>query len=172
MLFMTILVYGGYMKTLSIKCQNAYLICLGIKYIENRTWRTQYRGELLIHSSVKDCDEVDLSFFPGKWRTEFNKSGEKDKLRYVKTLDFFYEKLYKYYGTKDVTQWKNKKYFLKSQAIIGRVELVDIINNSKSEWAIKGNWHWVLKNAELFKTPLLFIKGKLKLFEYNYCKMS
>lgn len=38
------------MKVLSIKQPWAWLIVNGHKDIENRTWRTQYRGEVLIHA--------------------------------------------------------------------------------------------------------------------------
>ena len=39
------------MKALSIKQPFAWLIANGIKDIENRKWRSNYRGRLLIHAS-------------------------------------------------------------------------------------------------------------------------
>ena len=39
------------MKVLSVKSPWAGLIADGIKHIENRTWRTKYRGTILIHRS-------------------------------------------------------------------------------------------------------------------------
>lgn len=39
------------MKAISIKQPFAWLIVNGIKDIENRTWKTDYRGPLLIHAS-------------------------------------------------------------------------------------------------------------------------
>jgi hypothetical protein len=44
------------MKALSIKQPWAYLVVSGAKPIENRTWRTSWRGPLLIHAS-KEIDE-------------------------------------------------------------------------------------------------------------------
>jgi hypothetical protein len=41
------------MKTISIKNPHAYLIAKGIKDVENRTWKTSYRGKILIHASQK-----------------------------------------------------------------------------------------------------------------------
>lgn len=41
------------MKALSIKQPWASLIVHGIKDVENRTWRTHYRGKIYIHSSGK-----------------------------------------------------------------------------------------------------------------------
>ena len=46
-------------KALTIKQPWAALIMLGIKDIENRTWKTDYRGRLFIHSSKKS-DKIDL----------------------------------------------------------------------------------------------------------------
>ena len=40
------------MKAISIKQPWASLIAYGIKDIENRTWRTNYRGRVLIHAGA------------------------------------------------------------------------------------------------------------------------
>ena len=47
------------MKTISVKQPWAYLICSGIKDIENRKWKTNYRGKVLIHSPI-DVDKYGL----------------------------------------------------------------------------------------------------------------
>ena len=39
------------MKALSIRQPWAWLIVSGIKDVENRNWKTNYRGKLIIHSS-------------------------------------------------------------------------------------------------------------------------
>lgn len=39
------------MRVLSIKEPFASLICEGIKHIETRSWKTNYRGEIYIHAS-------------------------------------------------------------------------------------------------------------------------
>lgn len=41
------------MKALSIMQPWAYLICIGVKPIENRTWWTAFRGPVLIHAGKK-----------------------------------------------------------------------------------------------------------------------
>jgi hypothetical protein len=41
------------MKVLSIRQPWAWLIVQGIKDIENRTWRTKFRGQFLVHASLK-----------------------------------------------------------------------------------------------------------------------
>ena len=48
------------MKVLSIRQPFASLIAAGIKQIETRSWRTSYRGDLLIHSSALFSTKVDM----------------------------------------------------------------------------------------------------------------
>lgn len=48
-------------KALSVKQPWAELICLGIKDIENRTWRTRFRGRVYIHAPLKDDKSAPLS---------------------------------------------------------------------------------------------------------------
>ncbi|MDP1671912.1 MAG: ASCH domain-containing protein [Burkholderiales bacterium] len=43
-------------RVLSVRQPWAWLICYGPKPVENRTWSTKYRGQLLIHASL----EIDL----------------------------------------------------------------------------------------------------------------
>jgi hypothetical protein len=49
---------------------------------------------------------------------------------------------------------------LPTGAIVGSVEIVDCIQNSKSKWAIRGQWHWILKNPRALARPIPF-KGAL-----------
>ena len=39
------------MKALSVRQPWAWAICSGLKDVENRTWRTDYRGRFLVHAS-------------------------------------------------------------------------------------------------------------------------
>lgn len=45
------------MKTLSVRQPWAWLIVHGLKDIENRTWKTKFRGKCLVHAS-KTVDNV------------------------------------------------------------------------------------------------------------------
>lgn len=101
------------MNILTVKNPWAGLIIDGIKDIENRTWKTNYRGKLYIHSSSK----IDMN-------TNYNST-------YI------------------------------NSAILGYVELIDCIRDSKSKWAIDNYWHWIIVNAVKFEKPILNIKGKL-----------
>lgn len=49
------------MKALSIRQPWAWLIAIGAKDVENRTWSTSYRGPVLIHASKRlDRDAYDV----------------------------------------------------------------------------------------------------------------
>jgi hypothetical protein len=39
------------------------------------------------------------------------------------------------------------------RAILGTVDLVDIVHDSRSPWAVRGHYHWVLKNPKLLAVP-------------------
>ncbi|MDR2223588.1 MAG: ASCH domain-containing protein [Flavobacteriaceae bacterium] len=41
-------------KAISVKQPWAELICLGVKDIENRTWKTKFRGRVYIHAPAKE----------------------------------------------------------------------------------------------------------------------
>jgi hypothetical protein len=49
---------------------------------------------------------------------------------------------------------------LPTGAIVGSVEIFDCIRDSKSKWAIHGQWHWLLRNPRVLAKPIPF-KGKL-----------
>jgi hypothetical protein len=49
---------------------------------------------------------------------------------------------------------------LRMGAIVGSVEIVDCVRNYKSKWAVRGQWHWILKNPRVLTKPIP-PKGKL-----------
>ncbi|GHV88799.1 hypothetical protein AGMMS50267_11590 [Spirochaetia bacterium] len=53
-----------------------------------------------------------------------------------------------------------------SQCIIGEVELVDIVSNSKNVFAEPGCLHWIFDKAVLYEKPVMNVMGKLQLWEY------
>lgn len=127
------------MKALTIKNPWSYLIASGIKDVENRTWKTNFRGRIYIHSSKK---------FPFMI------------LEQVLTE----------------AQWKSINLSVKEPllsgeaiptgAIIGEVDIVDCVVDSKSVWAEPEGFHWVLENPVLYKKPILNVKGKLSFWQY------
>jgi hypothetical protein len=49
-------------------------------------------------------------------------------------------------------------------AIVGRATLVNVVEDSNSPWAERGQMHWLLADAQRFDDPIPF-KGRLGLFE-------
>ena len=127
------------MKAITIKQPWASLICNGFKDIENRTWKTDYRGSVLIHVSGSPAN-INLS---------------SDLISHIRNNK----------SIKDI--FVNSDRFIKS-AIIGSVDIVDCVRNHDSVWAEKEVWNWVLENPVLFTNPILNIKGKLSFWDYEY----
>jgi len=93
------------MKALSIRQPWASLIIAGIKPIENRTWKSNYRGPLLIHAAMK--------FDQDGFRWIFNKY---NKDRRHPDYEIAEQSLYERGG------------------IIGSVEMIDCVTYHQSEW--------------------------------------
>lgn len=144
------------MKTISIKQPWAYLICSGIKNIENRTWPTKFRGRVLVHAGAKSDSRshfINNLFTPAQWE-EMKITGGSSLL------------------------WKMVKGDWELSAIIGSVEIVDCVQNHTSKWAEKpvynpykfeyetNIYNWVLANPVLFAEPILNVKGKLSFWDY------
>lgn len=148
------------MKTISIKQPYAWLICSGLKNIENRTWNTNYRGRVLVHASAKPVSMSNPNdvFTKQQWNTL--------------SLETKVQLTCKGTSFKPLSQ----------SAIIGSVEIVDCVINHPSIWAEKceppiteinpnpmKDWiiyNWVLANPVLFAKPILNVKGKLSFWEY------
>ena len=141
------------MKALSIKQPWASLIAHGIKDIENRTWKTNFRGRIYIHASAKESGSV-LDLLDSEQFEEWTK--------YLNTKNRIPEKPY--------------------SAIIGEVDIVDCVINHDSIWAEKtefaqsGNqrfykdkpiYNWVLANPVIYEKPILNVKGKLSFWEFE-----
>lgn len=139
------------MKALSIKQPYAYLIATGVKDIENRTWKTNFRGRIYIHATKR----IPLKNF---------------------------EKMVINLG---IPCYQKETYI--EGAIIGEVDIIDCVTNHPSIWAEKSYinvnynslpfgeenekdmiiWNWVLANPVLYPEPILGVKGKLSLWEYE-----
>ena len=128
-------------KVLTVKQPWAYLICSGIKDIENRTWKTNFRGRIYIHSSAKGI--------------EFSNPNEVFTKEQYSSLD----------NEHKIMVIMSKK-AMECSSIIGSVEIVDCVQNHPSLWAENGVWNWVLANPILFPEPIP-AKGKLSFWEYD-----
>jgi len=120
------------MKALSIRQPWSWLIVAGYKDIENRTWPTNFRGRIYIHSG-KALDKAALLEFRSR---KTNTSCCRD--------------------IPDDDQ-------LVRGAIIGEVDIVDCVKQSRSPW-FTGPYGFVLENPLLYEKSITCI-GRLGLFE-------
>lgn len=51
-------------------------------------------------------------------------------------------------------------------AVIGTVEIYDCVDNSESEWAARGTWHFLLRNPVLLPKPIP-CAGRLRFFNVD-----
>ena len=126
------------MKVLTIKQPWATLIMQGDKRFEFRSWKTNYRGELLIHAG-KGIDKEAMKRL-SKYIPE-NLPSEKilGKVKLVDCIEMSTE-------FKEILLKENK----------------DIYTDS----SFKENYVWKLENVEVFDKPIE-TKGKLGLWEYK-----
>ncbi len=143
------------MKTISIKQPWASLIIEGIKDIENRTWKTSFRGTVLVHASGKPIGKI----------TDLLTQDQFDSLNVNRFAPEWLQLLM-------AGRYTNS-------AILGTVDIVDCVINHPSIWAEKGTliydtnlqivpiYNWVLANPVKFNQPILNVKGKLSLWDYK-----
>ena len=110
---------GEIVKAISIRQPWAWLILHAGKDIENRTWRTHFRGRVLIHASQ------------GMTRNEFDEAMDWIAVGSEIPLDFH---------EPDFAE-------LQRGGIVGEVEIVDCVNHSDSPW-FQGPYGFALRNPK------------------------
>lgn len=125
------------MKAITIKQPWASLIVHGIKDIENRTWRTNFRGRVLIHAASSHGRKFSVNLTDAQTKAAFATIAKE-------------------------TMFGN----LPFGSIIGSVEIVDCVQNHPSIWAEKGVYNWVLANPIIYENPIENVKGKLSFWDY------
>lgn len=131
-------------KVITVKQPWARLIAQGVKNIENRTWKTNYRGRVLIHASSIPVKMIN----PNNVFTKEQWNSLSDGIQ------------------KEIICGKDYV----NSAIIGSVEIVDCVVNHSSIWAEKGVYNWVLANPILYSKPIENVKGKLSFWDYSGIK--
>jgi len=139
---------------LSVRQPWAYLIIAGLKPIENRTWRTSYRGELYIHAGkAPDWDSL-------LWMENRKEMQEPEKM------------IIRHFGL--LLGVRPKKSIVTAHkeefgAIIGHVNLTGTFNQKLplppdlQKWAEPDCWHWKVENpVSLAPIPM---RGQLGLFK-------
>lgn len=133
------------MKTLSIQQPWASLVCAGIKDVENRTWKAaKVPGRILIHASSKKVPKTFLNNISEEMESIINNEIGFGNLAPLNELP--------------------------TSAIIGYVTVTGFEEGEvDSVWA--DNYpdvvKWKLEDAWLFDKPILNVKGKLNLFDYD-----
>lgn len=135
------------MKVLSVQQPWASLIVAGIKDIENRTWKPKVNpGRILIHASKK-CSERTIYNEPIEWVQEILNE------RFLGNIPDYPD--------------------MPNNAIIGCVTIERIDkDNAYSVWAAgesddENLFYWHLKDACIFEKPIVDVKGKLWLWDYD-----
>lgn len=105
-------------RVLSVRQPWAWLLVNGYKNVENRTWTTNYRGEIYIHAGQKW--DSDAKYWLYRYFPELAK---------------------KVYDLKEKGE-------IKTGGIVGKVNLDRLITNSSRPWANKACWHWEVSNAQ------------------------
>lgn len=133
------------MKAISIIQPWSSLIVTGIKPIENRTWKTNLRERVYIHSS--------------KSTPYYSVVG---LLNFEQLKDLGYQAFRKGLSGQllNLHDWP-------LGAIIGEVNIVDCVQNHRSVWAEKNCWNWVLEDPVIYERPIYNVKGKLSFWEFE-----
>lgn len=183
---------------LSLDTPWAYMVASGVKWVENRSWRTDYRGRIYIHSGggrkhawvPSVCYPERVRALGDRLLSAMGEEGDaaleslKGELTDVEFMDaLLYSegraRLAELYRNKYGDRWwelerkdlealvRERGLCLTDFAIIGHVDLIDIVQDSASVWAEKGMYHWILDNPVLLERPVVNVKGKLRLFDVS-----
>lgn len=136
------------MKALSIRQPWAWLIVNGFKDIENRTWRTNYRGPVLIHAGQVIDREMERLLRHWAIGIHTNPAGflsPKERPDLIEMASRYCEDMELSVG-----------------GIVGQAEIVDCVSESHSPW-FQGRFGFVLADAK----PLQFVpmRGRLGFFD-------
>ena len=128
-------------KALSIKQPWAWLICRGYKDIENRNWRINQKVGL----KPTQCNDDDFKLtLPTRIYIHASKTFDKEGYSFL-IDDPEVEEILTHN-----TQYASKDSF---GAIIGEVDIIDCVTESKSPWFV-GKYGFVLANPVLYDKPI------------------
>lgn len=131
---------GREYQVLSLYPEWAWAVMHAGKLVENRSWRTSYRGTLLIHASGKRSSHEALE-------SARSVLCARSKLRPKDLPDEF-----------------------PRCAILGAVELVDCVEGAKSPWAEADAVHWLLSGAQPLLRPIADMPGQRRVWSWTPTK--
>lgn len=168
------------MKCLSIRQPYAAFVCSGVKTVENRSWKTDFRGTILIHASGDSFAWPDANFLPDSYISKMEPWIGNDDLSDLPSELYSYHALVKkcfdFYGKPfdkfDDLSWlkeatKEKGFALPAMSIIGEVELVDVQEVCYNDFADDSKYHWIFRNPIYYDNPVTNVVGRLRLWDYE-----
>lgn len=138
------------MKALSIKQPWASLIAHGIKPIENRTWKTSYRGPIYIHASA-----------PKKFNVQMTDAQTIAALPVMKTAFDGTMPFGAIIGEVNIVDCVINHHSIWAEGTFYPID------ESEGYMNVKPIYNWVLENAILYNDPIFDVKGKLSLWEFE-----
>ncbi len=175
---------------ISLKNPLSYLACYGIKDVDSRSERTEFRGRVFVQSAgrVAIRGMPALDEYPLPVINEFNrlmdevaalerrsryiafreagisvylKNERRQPRRVRREYNLLSDVYHQYHG-------ENEEPFFRVNAIVGSVELVEVCENSESEWADREQpYHWVFADPKILKEPILEVSGQDGVWEYE-----
>jgi len=129
------------MKAISLWQPWAWAILYAGKDVENRIWRTHYRGPLLLHAAKRRPTVSEMRSFSDLLFSIYDDGKQAAKL-VIEACE------------------------AQRGGIVGRVDVVDCVRGHESRWAFEDQFQWVLENAQVL--PFKAVKGERGFFEVDY----
>jgi hypothetical protein len=148
------------MKTISVIQPWASAITLGLKRVETRSWKTNYRGPLLIHASKRIAP----------FHKSFNYTTFEQRYIILKTICNAYDE-YDLMPTGAIiakAMLKDVSLIVESEGYWAKLKNERIVN--LLEWHLgdytPGRYAWILEDIEMLENPIP-AKGRLGLWEFQ-----
>jgi len=134
-------------KALSFKQPWAHLVALGIKPIENRTWKTNFTGRIYIHASAK-------------YHEDFDHLVNDKQLESMQDNGFLFSGLTysAIIGEVDIIDC-----VINHSSIWAEETFIPIEGEGYPQKPI---YNWVLANPVMYDKPILNVKGKLSFWNF------
>lgn len=126
------------MKALSIMQPWAHFVVVGLKDIENRSWRTTFTGPILVHAG-KRFDHAGHIWLMNNWHRAGLPPAVGDVLDNMTAADFL------------------------RGGIVGRVDITGCCSEHPSPWKDPDLWGFTLANAQML--PFTPLRGALGFFD-------
>jgi hypothetical protein len=136
------LVSGHEYTVLSLPPISAWALLFAGKDVESRAWSTTQRGRVLVHAASE--------------RASLRESqARRAEVCFLAGLPP-----------------SALPRILARRAILGSVEILDCVEDSRSKWAVPGKHHWMLHDPRLLDAPVEDIDGESEFWRWTYERRS